>query len=251
MKGYVVAGVVGWLLHTFYDAPLYSEMMPLYPAQVNILYDAIPYHILHGIYTTLLYAGALTYLAHLLKTNSNKYGVDVALMQTGLLLVLLGLWLMIVPGLTAFLLSVAMTAVGLLAFYMQFMKIALPWRSRVTLSMLSTLIALLTFSAGFALHLPDWNANIKVLMSIISRSYLTLLIIPWISTLIGLLLLIHPLRELARRTSDSTLRRLAIMLPVSWLLTILLVGVLMLSLAVILLAANIIKVRHCRAGNWP
>ncbi|MBS7647731.1 MAG: hydrolase [Candidatus Bathyarchaeia archaeon] len=39
LKSFVAAGILGWMLHVFFDAPLYSDIKPFYPMTANPLYN--------------------------------------------------------------------------------------------------------------------------------------------------------------------------------------------------------------------
>jgi hypothetical protein len=41
MKPFIVAGVLGTMLHVVLDSPLYADMMPFYPITTNPLYDSL------------------------------------------------------------------------------------------------------------------------------------------------------------------------------------------------------------------
>ncbi|MEM3786243.1 MAG: hypothetical protein QXZ59_02555 [Nitrososphaeria archaeon] len=92
------------------------------------------------------------------------------------------------------------------------------------------------------LLLPKYNIDIKILLGTIARFPIILLAISWISILIGLLLLSLPLNEIAKRTGISVLSHLIIILIIGYLLTPLIIGIPILSLALIIMAAKIIKI---------
>jgi len=68
LSSYMVAGFSGWFIHVLIDSPLYSDIRPLYPLNINPLYcpyvsDAI---VKSCLYLTLI--GVVIYLLHFYKT---------------------------------------------------------------------------------------------------------------------------------------------------------------------------------------
>lgn len=63
LKRYIVAGSFGWFLHVLMDSPIYSDIKPLFPLQINPFYGLweYPAHVLQYI----LIAGLTLYLVHL------------------------------------------------------------------------------------------------------------------------------------------------------------------------------------------
>jgi membrane-bound metal-dependent hydrolase YbcI (DUF457 family) len=67
VKSFVVAGVLGTMLHVLLDSPLYSYIKPFYPAMTNPLYASFPaagiygFCVLMGVLGVLFYAGLLAF----------------------------------------------------------------------------------------------------------------------------------------------------------------------------------------------
>jgi len=57
LKSYLVAGVIGWLMHVLLDAPLYYDIRPLYPLEVNPLRSSLSIESLWVMYDALLVGG--------------------------------------------------------------------------------------------------------------------------------------------------------------------------------------------------
>lgn len=60
--GHIVGGVVGWNFHVLMDSPLYTDIKPFYPIQINPLYNAWSYP--EELLFAFLIAGVLLYIFH-------------------------------------------------------------------------------------------------------------------------------------------------------------------------------------------
>jgi len=89
LKSYLVAGVIGWLMHVLLDAPLYYDIRPLYPLEVNPLLSSLSIESLCVMYDALLVGGFVAYSIHFYKQCSGE-GVC-SLLRAGALVILLGL----------------------------------------------------------------------------------------------------------------------------------------------------------------
>jgi hypothetical protein len=89
LKSYLVAGVIGWLMHVLLDAPLYYDIRPLYPLEVNPLLGSLSIESLWVVYDALLVGGFVAYSFHFYKQCSGE-GVC-SLLRAGALVILLGL----------------------------------------------------------------------------------------------------------------------------------------------------------------
>ncbi|MGC8974863.1 MAG: hypothetical protein ACP5KB_01535 [Thermoprotei archaeon] len=70
LGSYVVAGFSGWTLHVLLDSPLYSDIRPLYPLNMNPLYYPSLSETVVSLCFYLTFAGVIIYLVHLCKTRS-------------------------------------------------------------------------------------------------------------------------------------------------------------------------------------
>lgn len=71
LASYIIAGVSGALLHVLVDAPLYHDIKPLYPLNVNPLYNPELASPIHNLCKLLLVAGLAVYVV-LLQSNWRK-----------------------------------------------------------------------------------------------------------------------------------------------------------------------------------
>ncbi|MCX8162909.1 MAG: hypothetical protein N3E44_08025, partial [Candidatus Bathyarchaeota archaeon] len=88
VEGYISAGVSGWILHILLDSPLYDDIKPLYPLEVNPFYNPHIASIIPHICLLLLFVGSLLYLREIHRILSIEVGGEAAWMCTGLIAIL-------------------------------------------------------------------------------------------------------------------------------------------------------------------
>ena len=70
MKPFIVAGVLGTMLHVLLDSPLYTDIKPFYPIATNPLYNSVSslevyiFSVWMGILGIVFYVGLLVFLAY-------------------------------------------------------------------------------------------------------------------------------------------------------------------------------------------
>lgn len=239
LKNYLTAGVIGWSVHILYDAPLYYEMMPLYPLQGNPFYESLPYSLLHALNVAFLCAGVAVYLVNTFIVTSSRCGARYALMQVGLLLIAAASLPLLTLDVSMFFLAIAMIMNGIIAFHVSLLKIVKQWRARIMLSMTLTLTAIIALLVTAILPLPFPEADFKALLSSLLHLPAALLVVLWVGVLAGLILLRRPLSEVY----DGVAPRLILMLILGWALTPIIVGVLVFWAALVLMAARISEAR--------
>lgn len=242
LKSYLVAGVIGWSVHVLYDAPLYYEMLPLYPLQGNPFYESLSHPALHAFYVVLLCAGATVYLVNTFKVSYDRNGANYALMQVGLLSVVVASLFLSTFDVPMIFSATAIIIGGIIVFYTSLSKLAKQWRTRIMLSMLFMLIAIITLLAITILSLPSLKANFEVLLDTLIHLPTVLLAILWVSVLAGLLLLKRPLNE----SSSIAMSRLTLMLILGWILAPVILGIPVSWIALVLMAARIGEVKHAQ-----
>lgn len=240
LKGYLVAGVIGWFVHVLYDAPLYYEMMPFYPLEGNPLYSSLPYPALQAFYVVLLCTGVVAYLVNTFKVSSNRCGTNYAIMQVGLLLVVTAtLLLLTFDALTLFLATIMIVG-GITVFYTSLLKLVKQWKIRIMLSMLCMLIAMIAFPVIAVLSLPSLEANVEIILDTLVRLPTVFLAVLWISVLTGLVLLRRPLSEV----SSTVMSRLTLILILGWILTPVIIGIPVFWITLVIIAARIGETKH-------
>lgn len=65
VSGYIIGGLIGWELHVLMDSPLYSDIKPFYPIQINPLYNAWDYP--STALATVMLAGVFLYAFHVFR----------------------------------------------------------------------------------------------------------------------------------------------------------------------------------------
>ncbi|MEM0217711.1 MAG: hypothetical protein QXM73_03040 [Candidatus Nezhaarchaeales archaeon] len=240
LKGYLVAGVIGWFIHVLYDTPLYYEMMPFYPLEGNPFYNSLPYPILHAFYVVLLCTGIAAYLVNTFKVSSNRCGVDHAMLQAGLLLVVAATLLLLSFDVLMLFLATIMIAGGIIVVHTSLLKLVKQWKTRIMLSMLCMLIAIIAFTVIAALSLSSLKVSIEVLLDTFVNLPTVFFAALWISVLTGLMLLRRPLIE-----ASSTVRsHLTFILILGWVLTPAIIGILVFWITLVIMAARIGETKY-------
>ncbi len=72
LGAFVISGISGTILHVLLDAPLYSDIRPLYPLNVNPLYNLLSAPIINNLCLVLGLVGLLYYIALLIWNVINR-----------------------------------------------------------------------------------------------------------------------------------------------------------------------------------
>jgi len=249
LRGYILGGVLGWSLHVLLDSPLYTDIRPLYPLQLNPLLLPLnlvePY--LSSVYGLLL-VGSLLYVVHAYRGSSKKYSRPASLMQVGALTVLSSLILLASLEPASFLIAPILAVLGVALFHRGLAEAANWYRRWVKASLIcvASALALIVLAQvlviavniarhGHAMILRDLELFVDTLGLHASE----LLFISWAVILTGLALLYPPVRDLSGRYQRSLFIHLYLALIAGWALMLLVVGVIVVIAALIMIAVKI------------
>lgn len=242
--GYVAAGVLGWSLHIMLDAPLYSEIKPLYPLSVNPFYNPSLDLTLGHLCVILIFAGSFLYLRSLYLNLSSRAGNRVAGVCTGLIAMVLGLISMIVMFFNpAYVFpSTGLVFSGLLLFYASLKRLEPLMRRRIVASEVMMLMAVSFFSI-LMLRVFILGIRFEPFLSgliFFSPAYTMLFYSSWAASLISIILL----RSVFNRfgAGDRLFKLLVDLLIVGWVLMFVFIGVLIVlpTLIIILLKMPVV-----------
>lgn len=242
LAGYILAGILGWQLHVLMDAPMHRDMTPLEPlVPGNLLlapYDIFIYTI-HPLYFMLLLVGLGSYLAYFLWSSTRDNGLRVALFQLGVLLVLA---------------SIPMLPVEV----NDEVDLSNPFLVSAPVTLTLALSGLLTSTLALASLsiLPPWRATaitllaLAILYASIKLGYLVeFLLVAYPIVAITLLIARKPLSKLRVTMGRITLSLIDATI-ISWLLTVVLIGIPMLALTLTLLVMKASQLRDlAKAGS--
>lgn len=238
---YVLAGALGWMLHVLLDAPLYNDIKPLYPLLINLLliYQSYVELYLNLTFLTLL-IGVVIYSINLFKVNFSRYGLPQTLMQVGISLILASLLIFSTLNPFSFPASIAIVACGIIAFYLAMIYLVKPWKRRIIASLVCMLTALSIITSRFTyLRLP--LNDIELLLTELVNNWLLSTLLPWATILIGLIILYHPVRDLARELTSKKVLHIYIVLVVGWVLMMLVIGIFMFMITLLLMLVEVTK----------
>jgi len=241
VRGYVSAGALGWALHVLLDAPLYSDIKPLYPSPINpfLMHQRYVGLYLNLVFLTLL-AGVAACSVNMLAANTRRYGLPRALMQVGISLILASLLLLSTLNPLSFPASMVTATCGLTAFHVAMIHLARPRRRRIAASLACMLAAVSVVTLRFAYQrLP--LGDVEQLSSMLARDWPLSTLLPWVMVLAGLLMLYHPVKDVARDLADERLRHAYAVLVLGWVLSMLLAGIFVLAVALLLMLAEVTK----------
>jgi len=224
-----LGGVIGWALHVSMDSPIYSDIRPLLLARYNPLYVGYSTG-LQVLWDTILVCGLAIYFTYLYR-NSQQSGDRVSILQLGALMVLAGF--LIAPLGLEESLYISSWLYAVLGELLALIGLALATRSLVALGYLSRARSWLTLAFGVA------AVALLNTLSIPANPYLThyAILISWGLLLAIALLLRKPLDRLVVGLSRVRLP-LGDLLVASCALSVLVVGVPLLLLTLLLIAAR-------------
>jgi len=241
LRNYILAGVLGWALHVLLDAPLYYDIKPLYPLLTNpflIGQDYVhPY--LNLTFLTLL-AGVITYSMNLFKVNSSVYGLPQTLMQVGMSLILASILLLSTFNPLSLPTSIAVVTCGLTVLYTAMTYLVNQQKRRTLTSLACMLVALSIIMLRFTYLRVPYN-NVELFLTKLVNDWLLSTLLPWAMVLIGLLLLYHPARDLARELNSRRFLHIYIALVIGWTLTIVVIGIFVFTAALLLMLLEVTK----------
>ncbi len=231
---YILAGVLGWLLHIVLDALIYSDIRPLEPfiSSYNPLYlsHAISLPVISLAYNVILVAGLSLYIFYFFRISLAENGFKPTLFKAGVLIVLASLT--IAPVEINFMdVASATIILGLLG-------IALSASSLYLLNLLSTGRLIIVLSILSIIALLSLNKSLSSL-----EIFVTLYI--------GIAVILALLRRSLSRI-EITIYRASVkvidLVIISWIATIVLVGIPMLiaTLVLLLIRSNLLTPRDLK-----
>ncbi|MGC8982843.1 MAG: hypothetical protein ACP5KA_03715 [Desulfurococcaceae archaeon] len=228
LRDYVLAGVLGWLVHVVLDVLTHASMHPLAPfANGNplLVQDRV---VAELAYNAILVAGLAVYLKHFYASSFRVSGSLIARFQVGALMALAGLILfplgLRIEGYRndfAWALSQVLVLLGLLTSLEALRKLGLIGLAR------SALVAALATAAVALYFVFDFNA----------------ILASWATAMASLVLLRKPLAHVKLKVFSNTSVRLVDALITGWALAIVLVGVPVVLLALLMLVLNANQLR--------
>jgi len=249
LREYILGGVLGWSLHVLFDSPLYTDIRPLYPLQLNPL--LLPLNLVEPYLSSvhaLLLAGLLLYVVHAYRESSKKYSRSASLMQVGALTVLSSLILLASLEPASFLIAPMLATLGVALFHRGITEAASWYKRWVKASLICVASALVLIVLaqvlviavniarhGHAMILRD----LELFVDTLSLHASELLLITWTLILVGLALLYPPVRDLSAKNPRSRFTHLYLALIAGWALMPLLVGVVVVIAALVVMAVKI------------
>jgi len=247
---YILAGVLGWMLHVLLDAPLYYDIKPLYPILTNPFLIGQDYvHLYLNLTFLTLLAGVITYLINLFKVNSSIYGLPQKLMQVGASLILASILLLSTFNPLSFPTSIAVTTCGLILLYTAMTYLIKQRKRRTITSLACMLVALSIITLKFTYLRITYN-DVELFLTTLVNDWLLSMLLPWVMVLIGLLLLYHPVRDLARELNSKSFLHIYIALVMGWTLTIVVIGIFVFTTALFLILLEVTKTRSTASVEW-
>jgi len=249
LHGYILGGVLGWGLHVLLDSPLYTDIRPLFPLQLNplLLPSNLVEQYLSSVYTLLL-AGLLLYVVHAYRESSKKYSRPASLMQVGALTVLSSFILLASLEPASFLIAPILAVPGVALFHRGLAEAAGRHRRWVKASLICVasalvfivlaqvlVIAVNIVRHGHAMALRD----LELFVDTLSLHASELLLISWALILTGLALLYPPVRDLSSKNPRSRFTHLYLALVAGWTLMPLIVGIVVIIATLVTIAVKI------------
>jgi len=230
---YILAGVLGWLLHIVLDALIYSDIWPLEPfiSSYNPLYlsHAISLPVISLAYNVILVAGLSLYIFYFLRISLAENGFKPTLFKAGVLIVLASLTIApveinfmdvapatIILGLSGIALSASslyllnLLSIGRLIIVLSILSIIALLSLNKSLSSLEIFVTLYIGIAVILALLRRSLSRIEITIYRASVKVIDLVIISWIATivLVGIPMLIATLVLLLIRSNLLTPRDL-------------------------------------------
>lgn len=232
LLSHILAGILGWLLHIILDSLIYSDIRPLEPFitgynPLNISH-IIPLPMLYLSYDVILFAGLSLYILYFLRSSIAEDGFTLTLFRTGILIILVSL--IIAPmEFTAFAregdVRSVLIAVAPITIVLGFLGIAVSVLSLYFLNLLSLRRSIAVLSMLSIIALLSSNRSFFAL---------ELFAILYIGIAVILILLRRSLSGLEVTIYRANVKIIDLML-ISWIATILIVGVPMLIITLLLL----------------
>jgi len=223
---YILAGVLGWLLHIVLDALIYSDIRPLEPfiSSYNPLYlsHAISLPVISLAYNVILVAGLSLYIFYFLRISLAENGFKPTLFKAGVLIVLASLTIApveinfmdvapatIILGLSGIALSASslyllnLLSIGRLIIVLSILSIIALLSLNKSLSSLEIFVTLYIGIAVILALLRRSLSRIEITIYRASVKVIDLVIISWIATivLVGIPMLIATLVLLLIRSN--------------------------------------------------
>ena len=231
---YILAGVLGWLLHIVLDALIYSDIRPLEPfiSSYNPLYlsHAISLPVISLAYNVILVAGLSLYIFYFLRISLAENGFKPTLFKAGVLIVL--------ASLTIAPVEINFMDVAPATIILGLSGIALSASSLYLLNLLSTRRLIIVLSIPSIIALLSLNKSLSSL-----EIFVTLYI--------GIAVILALLRRSLSRI-EITIYRASVkvidLVIISWIATIVLVGIPMLiaTLVLLLIRSNLLTPRDLK-----
>ncbi|MEM2486472.1 MAG: hypothetical protein QXY73_04070 [Candidatus Bathyarchaeia archaeon] len=236
LKSFILAGVVGWASHVFFDSPLYPEMKSFYPLDFNPMFQPNFHQIIFYVYVLLFLTGILVYPVHLYRILERD---SRAAARISVGLVLVGLGAMSIPADTLFHVGLLLIVTGLfmLAHGLKRMMPQLSRRIYFSFIALAVAASLIYLASPYMLGLT-LEQHIIGLYRLGSS---IIFIGSYILSLAALTILWPALRLLKRNLSDYSLSLSIDLLIAGLILAPLLIPLLIAALSYILI---IIKMPH-------
>jgi hypothetical protein len=231
---YILAGVLGWLLHIVLDALIYSDIRPLEPfiSSYNPLYlsHAISLPVISLAYNVILVAGLSLYIYYFFRISLAENGFKPTLFKAGVLIVL--------ASLTIAPVEINFMDVASATIILGLSGIALSASSLYLLNLLSTGRLIIVLSILSIIALLSLNKSLSSL-----EIFVTLYI--------GIAVILALLRRSLSRI-EITIYRASVkvidLVIISWIATIVLVGIPMLiaTLVLLLIRSNLLTPRDLK-----
>jgi hypothetical protein len=231
---YILAGVLGWLLHIVLDALIYSDIRPLEPfiSSYNPLYlsHAISLPVISLAYNVILVAGLSLYIFYFFRISLAENGFKPTLFKAGVLIVL--------ASLTIAPVEINFMDVAPATIILGLSGIALSASSLYLLNLLSTGRLIIVLSILSIIALLSLNKSLSSL-----EIFVTLYI--------GIAVILALLRRSLSRI-EITIYRASVkvidLVIISWIATIVLVGIPMLiaTLVLLLIRSNLLTPRDLK-----
>jgi len=231
---YILAGVLGWLLHIVLDALIYSDTRPLEPfiSSYNPLYlsHAISLPVISLAYNVILVAGLSLYIYYFLRISLAENGFKPTLFKAGVLIVL--------ASLTIAPVEINFMDVAPATIILGLSGIALSASSLYLLNLLSTGRLIIVLSILSIIALLSLN---KSLLS------LEIFVILYIGIAVILALLRRSLSRIEITIYRASVKVIDLVI-ISWIATIVLVGIhlLIATLVLLLIRSNLLTPRDLK-----
>jgi hypothetical protein len=231
---YILAGVLGWLLHIVLDALIYSDIRPLEPfiSSYNPLYlsHAISLPVISLAYNVILVAGLSLYIFYFFRISLAENGFKPTLFKAGVLIVL--------ASLTIAPVEINFMDVAPATIILGLSGIALSASSLYLLDLLSTGRLIIVLSILSIIALLSLNKSLSSLEIFVTLD-------------IGIVVILALLRRSLSRI-EITIYRVSVkvidLVIISWIATIVLVGIPMLiaTLVLLLIRSNLLTPRDLK-----